>query len=66
MIVITANHYVIDAVGGLVILAIGWVIANRFTPAGRGRPYGRRAPQPTADARYVVAAHQRRTTSWTA
>jgi hypothetical protein len=36
VIVITANHYVIDAVGGLLILAIGWVIANRFTKAGRG------------------------------
>jgi PAP2 superfamily protein len=38
VIVITANHYVLDAVGGLVILAIGWVVANKFTRAGRGRP----------------------------
>ena len=36
VIVITANHYLLDAVGGLVILAIGWVLANRFTRAGRG------------------------------
>jgi hypothetical protein len=36
VIVITANHYVIDAVGGLVILSIGWVLGNRFTRAGRG------------------------------
>jgi hypothetical protein len=35
VIVITANHYVIDAVGGLTILAIGWVLGNRFTRAGR-------------------------------
>ena len=35
VIVITANHYVIDAVGGLVILSIGWVVANRFTRAGQ-------------------------------
>jgi hypothetical protein len=35
VIVITANHYVIDAVGGLAILAIGWVLGNRFTRAGR-------------------------------
>ena len=35
VIVITANHYVIDAVGGLAILAIGWVVGNRFTRAGR-------------------------------
>lgn len=36
VIVITANHYVIDAAGGLVILGIGWVLGNRFTRAGRG------------------------------
>ena len=36
VIVVTANHYLLDAVGGLVILAIGWVLANRFTRAGRG------------------------------
>ena len=36
VIVITANHYVIDAVGGLVILSIGWFLASRFTRAGRG------------------------------
>jgi PAP2 superfamily len=35
VIVITANHYVIDAVGGLAILSVGWVLANRFTRAGR-------------------------------
>ena len=38
VIIITANHYVIDAVGGLVILSIGWVLGNRFTRAGRGEP----------------------------
>jgi hypothetical protein len=38
VIVITANHYVIDAVGGLVILAAGWFLANRFTRAGRAAP----------------------------
>ncbi len=35
VIVITANHYVIDAVGGLAILAVGWIVAIRFTRAGR-------------------------------
>ena len=35
VIVITANHYVIDAVGGWMILAIGWFLGNRFTHAGR-------------------------------
>jgi hypothetical protein len=36
VIVITANHYLIDAAGGLLILSIGWLVANRFTRAGRG------------------------------
>jgi hypothetical protein len=38
VIVITANHYVIDAAGGWLILAIGWVLAHKFTRAGRGEP----------------------------
>jgi PAP2 superfamily len=38
VIVITANHYVLDAVGGLIVLAIGWFLAARFTHAGRGAP----------------------------
>ncbi len=38
VIVITANHYFLDAVGGLVILSIGWFVANKFTRAGRGAP----------------------------
>ena len=35
VIVITANHYIVDAVGGLVTLGIGWTAANRLTRAGR-------------------------------
>lgn len=35
VIVITANHYVIDAAGGVAILSVGWVLGNRFTRAGR-------------------------------
>ncbi len=35
VVVITANHYVLDAVGGLAILAAGWVIGSRITRAGR-------------------------------
>jgi hypothetical protein len=38
VIVITANHYFLDAVAGLVILGIGWFVANRVTRAGRGAP----------------------------
>jgi hypothetical protein len=35
VIVITANHYILDAVAGVVLLGIGWVAANRLTRAGR-------------------------------
>jgi hypothetical protein len=38
VIIITANHYIVDAVAGLVILAIGWFTADRITRAGRGSP----------------------------
>ena len=38
VIIVTANHYFLDAVGGLVILGAGWLIAGRFTRAGRGEP----------------------------
>jgi len=38
VIVITANHYVIDAVGGLVILSAGWFLGNLITRAGRSAP----------------------------
>jgi hypothetical protein len=38
VIVLTGNHYVLDAVGGLIVLAVGWVIAHRVTRAGRARP----------------------------
>jgi len=41
VIVITANHYVLDAVGGLIILACGWFVSGYVTRAGR------RAPAPT-------------------
>lgn len=37
VIVLTGNHYLLDAVGGLVVLAIGYAIAHRFTRAGRSR-----------------------------
>ncbi len=38
VIVITANHYVIDAVGGLAILTVGWFAGNAVTRAGRSAP----------------------------
>jgi hypothetical protein len=36
VIVLTGNHFVIDAAGGLLILGIGWFVANKITRAGRG------------------------------
>jgi hypothetical protein len=38
VIVITANHFFLDAVGGFAILGIGYVGARLITRAGRGRP----------------------------
>lgn len=37
-IVLTGNHYVLDAVGGFAVLGIGYVLARTFTRAGRGTP----------------------------
>jgi hypothetical protein len=38
VIVLTANHYFLDAVGGFLVLGIGYVVARSFTRAGRGDP----------------------------
>jgi hypothetical protein len=38
VIVITANHFFLDAVGGFAILGIGYVLARLITRAGRGQP----------------------------
>lgn len=35
VIVLTGNHYVLDAAGGLLVLGAGWLLAVRFTRAGR-------------------------------
>ena len=37
-IVLTGNHYVLDAVGGFAVLGIAYAISRRFTRAGRGKP----------------------------
>jgi hypothetical protein len=37
VIVISANHYFLDAVGGWIILAIGWFVSGLVTRAGRTR-----------------------------
>jgi hypothetical protein len=39
-IVLTANHYLLDAVGGFIVLGLGYVIARLFTRAGRREPAG--------------------------
>ncbi len=42
-IVLTGNHYFLDAVGGFAILGIGWVLAGLVTRAGRGPALARAA-----------------------
>jgi hypothetical protein len=38
VIVLTANHYIVDAFGGFAVLGIGFLIASLATRAGRGEP----------------------------
>jgi hypothetical protein len=38
VIVLTGNHYVLDAVGGFLVLGVGFLLARRFTRAGRVPP----------------------------
>ncbi|MEZ5171777.1 MAG: phosphatase PAP2 family protein [Acidimicrobiia bacterium] len=53
-IVLTGNHYILDAVGGAVVLAIGYGVARLITRAGRRQPAGESDPAtvaaPTPDA----------------
>jgi len=46
VITITANHYILDAVAGLAILAVGWFVANLVTRAGRSAPARARQGSP--------------------
>ena len=48
-IVVTGNHYILDAVGGYVALGIGYVIARRFTRRGRGAPTSLPEGEPRLD-----------------
>jgi hypothetical protein len=41
VIVVTANHYVLDAAAGFIVLGIGYVAARILTHAGRGAPVAR-------------------------
>ncbi len=45
VIVITANHYFLDAIAGLAIFLIGWIVSGKITRAGRGP----RLPKPGVD-----------------
>jgi hypothetical protein len=36
VIVVTANHYLLDAVGGFFVFGVGYLLARIFTRAGRG------------------------------
>jgi hypothetical protein len=40
VIVVTANHYFLDAVGGFFVFGVGYVAARIFTRAGRGPAVG--------------------------
>ena len=49
-IVLTANHYFLDAVGGFIVLGVAFLIARTFTRAGRGTPVdSKAAPLPPPD-----------------
>ena len=51
-IVLTANHFWLDAVGGFAVLGLGYLVARLFTKAGRGTlkdpPRAERPPDPVA------------------
>jgi hypothetical protein len=38
VIVLTGNHYFLDAVGGFAALGLGYLLAKKFTRAGQGPP----------------------------
>jgi hypothetical protein len=46
VIVVTGNHFVLDAAGGAIVLGVGFLLANRVTRAGRGAP----RPEPAGAA----------------
>jgi hypothetical protein len=50
-IVVTGNHYIADALGAVPIVGIGWLVARRFTRAGRGE-----SVQPEEPGRSSAAA----------
>jgi hypothetical protein len=49
-IVLTGNHYFLDAVGGFATLGVGYALARVVTRAGRGEPAPAPVPMPEAIA----------------
>jgi hypothetical protein len=45
-IVVTANHYLLDAVAGFAVLGIGYVVARAVTRAGRSQAVDAAVPAP--------------------
>jgi membrane-associated phospholipid phosphatase len=43
-IVLTANHFLLDVVGGFVVLGFGYLIARAITRAGRASPHDPPSP----------------------
>jgi PAP2 superfamily len=54
-IVLTGNHYLLDAVGGFAILGLGYLLARIFTRAGRGSRDPAMEPPPSPPPSAVVA-----------
>jgi hypothetical protein len=50
VIVVTANHYFLDAVGGFAVLGIGYVLSRLCTRAGRGPAVATPTPDPAPTA----------------
>ena len=42
VVVATGNHFILDAVGGVVVFGAGYGVARFVTKAGRGRPLSER------------------------
>jgi hypothetical protein len=48
VVVITGNHYFLDAVGGIIIFAVAFFVARRFTRSGRGTPVAVAVTEPAS------------------
>jgi hypothetical protein len=55
VVVVTGNHYFLDAVGGLLIMVVGYGVARLITRAGRRAPKGAASGAPPDDAPATLA-----------